>query len=497
DDHFAIPSCPILSKTEGIYNTSQLCFAKACELGGNVIQHRPWTAGHHCGIYNCSSNVDGTDWDFKWTHDESIYPQIYAKPHPYSQRCHSSYFMRRTWRIGMTSVASQCLPIATRPVANLSECMHAACHDKANVFNFYPNEAPHRCETKHCKWNVNANDYDFKFSNVENSVVLVYSLSHLATHCNSTQFKSEPIQLYPKCRRASVCGQGNVEEFCKGGSNVISHHPKTNDSFDAWTCSSNHEGTEWQLHYKDNDTCYISVEYTEWLILPYPGTPVCHSSIYAIKRLSNRCRMSTCMKSIMIHQARDLRQCMVYACEYEANVINYYSNSSENSVICDLRFCNSFQDGEYELQLERSSPGYDIYALVVQPGTTTETVVVDGSTRTCNYDAETTKLRTTAIILGSVLFVAISVIVVLSVMYRKQQLQVLQHGKGTTISHNAVTDNITIENTANMYEDIHDRTDANNTRDSGYECIQNQLQKSNTEICNGPYEVPSPNKLQN
>ncbi|CAH1780339.1 unnamed protein product, partial [Owenia fusiformis] len=87
------PSCPALDITEAVYNTSQLCFAKACELGGNVIQHNyRGNNTNFCGIYKCESNVNGTNWNYDWVMDEDVKGHISARPHPYIPKCHSSYF---------------------------------------------------------------------------------------------------------------------------------------------------------------------------------------------------------------------------------------------------------------------------------------------------------------------------------------------------------------------------------------------------------------------
>ncbi|CAH1780338.1 unnamed protein product [Owenia fusiformis] len=242
--------------------------------------------------------------------------------------------------------------------------MSTACNNMANVINFYPNELPKLCDTRYCNW-----EFDDYFFNIGNSTeqVMIYSLSHLALHCDIyRQLETVPVRLPfgPVCFNTPLCGQGSVEEvFCKAGSNIVTYLSNSSNSSVAYTCPSNYEGTGWEYRF-EHDVCLDEETHSEWLIQPFPGTPVCNSSLFVIKRLYFQCFMSTCNRSVETYQVRDLRQCMLYACINGANVINYYSNGETRFVNCDLRYCNPVGNGEYDLKLaNRAAPGYDIYAL--------------------------------------------------------------------------------------------------------------------------------------
>ncbi|CAH1780396.1 unnamed protein product [Owenia fusiformis] len=252
-DLYLSPSCPLLNVTVGKYTSHEICFAKACELGANVVQYgTQWDErnDHHCAIYKCDSNVNGTDWDYGWV-DDGVQRPVYARPHPFIPKCHSSYFRKRGLVDVLWRGESPCLSITNHTGFNLRDCMSAACHDKANLFRFFTNESPQRCETIQCGYNPSENDYEFNLYRSDNASVM-YTLSHLAIDCNS-QFKPEPIQLpLPACfDEVSLCGQGDAEEaFCKTGSNLIMYNiNSTTRSSTALKCKRNHEGTGWDFYF--------------------------------------------------------------------------------------------------------------------------------------------------------------------------------------------------------------------------------------------------------
>ncbi|CAH1779528.1 unnamed protein product, partial [Owenia fusiformis] len=356
----AVPQCQQYFRFTSLYE--EQCFSETNGVDANWLYFRP---NNDCRIGICDSNINNTDWDYKWYESSSYTGKTYVKPHPYTPRCHNSYFMRRTWK---NNVKSQCPLIRTWTGQDLRECMTLACEDKANVFNFYPDETPLRCETKHCKWTSSAKDYNFLFAS--STAVSVYALEHTKLSGPNSEHWLETEIPHPEgCySRGQIDLTSNKDlDYCSTGSNMIKQ-TSSNATKSLYTCPQNHEGTAWLTTYAGNRAC-VTKSSTRWLMSPYPGTPNCNSSIFVIKQLRSQCLKSSCDRSIIIHEAKDLRQCMLYACDHGAPVINYYSYST--TVTCDLRFCDRLPNGDLELKYTTTGTytgsSFDVYVLQHDP----------------------------------------------------------------------------------------------------------------------------------
>ncbi|CAH1796817.1 unnamed protein product, partial [Owenia fusiformis] len=284
--------------------------------------------------------------------------------------CYNSYFMNRTW---LRNVQAICFQISTAIVENLEQCKKKSCNDKANVFNLVHRSNGIYCETQHCQWNITSEDYAFNFMSNKYIRSEVYSLSHKIRPCLSlhqTKPVGFPVSVPQQCGNPGYIkkhllhstDQEMLNVFCESGSNTFIYH-ENEKTYIAYKCNSNHEGTNWQFY--DNN-CYDDKALTKWWIVPYPGTPNCHSNIFTQVRMRASCQMSSCDSDGFekVYSARDLRQCMLYACEKGYNVINFFSN--DDFVDCELRHCSKSKNGSYDLRYGKMSGtyGYDVYALL-------------------------------------------------------------------------------------------------------------------------------------
>ncbi|CAH1773829.1 unnamed protein product [Owenia fusiformis] len=309
----------------------------------------------HCRAGKCGSNINKTEWEYEWN-PGSYNGKTYVRPHHYVPRCQNSYFMRRTWN---NDVKSNCYLIRTVTGKGLRECMKAACDDKANTLNFYFDVTP-RCEIKHCKWDTSTNDYAFEFTTTTNNeAVSVYGLEHTLSPYDSKYWVETQI---PSPNITSLKGYytiGLKDSYCTSESNFVLQ-PFIWSSISVYNCYENFEGTDWHISYNNDINCTSGSTYRT-LIPPYPGTPSCNSSIFVIHKSKIQCYKSNCDRSLVIPDARDLRQCMLYACERGAPVINYYSDST--SVICDLRFCAKLPNAKYDFEYVTTGGSFDVYVL--------------------------------------------------------------------------------------------------------------------------------------
>ncbi|CAH1784318.1 unnamed protein product [Owenia fusiformis] len=302
-----------------------------------------------------------------------------------------------------------------------------------------------RCFTKYCKWNSTTGDYIFRLGTASERVD-VYALMHTeqcnaipppiptpakyVTSCHMTGYFSAPSH-----HLTDILCRSRSNTFIEDGGNEVRSH----------RCYSNQEGTGWLMHADHNNTCFSRVQNNKMFILPYPGTPNCRGNqMYVIKRLKQHCQKSTCSPLGTASVARDLRQCMLFACDAGANVINYRSANAGVALRCEMRSCRLSPNGEPDLVLSGGYRGFEVYALHLttltpttstptQPSTTTMSTtttqvittttntatstvqVVNESTatpsnKTNRYDArlakyqqENTSLRTATIVLGTLL----------------------------------------------------------------------------------------------
>ncbi|CAH1796814.1 unnamed protein product [Owenia fusiformis] len=371
------PNCqnlPLGILTEHLLHSPEQCFNLACKVNANVIYYDPKI---ECAAYQCEADPNRLDWTYNWTSESASYSgKTFARPHESVQSCHNSYFMQRTWN---SNVQATCFIISNdTAVDNLGKCAERSCEDKANAFNFIVQSKTMFCETLHCKWNVTVNDYSFNLRPNINGNSEVHSLSHTIKPCmNLLQTDSVNFSvLIPNDQQCGFPGhfKRNLSHstdkeisnfFCESGSNTFIHvsHKDLDDKYLAYKCSSNHEGTSWDFfadnaRYGDNVT-------SEWWIAPYPGTPNCQSDIFKLMRMKASHQMSNCdpRGSMKVLSARDLRQCMLYACEKGYNVINFFSN--DDFVDCELRNCGKYKGGDYAFQYSATGGtyGYDVYAL--------------------------------------------------------------------------------------------------------------------------------------
>ncbi|CAH1801437.1 unnamed protein product, partial [Owenia fusiformis] len=354
--------------TEHMLHTPEQCFNLACKVKANVVYYVPKV---ECAAYTCESDSNGLDWAYEWTYTGTASGRTYARPHSYAKSCHNSHFMNRA----VANVRATCFQISITIVKSLSECMEKACLGKANTFNLIVNHGANEemiCETQHCGWNVTANDYIFNLRQNENGLSEVYGLSHTIKSCRNllkTQPVEFPVLLPGRCGNpgyfnAQLLESPNHEipnDFCESGSNTFIHINGDNNYL-AYKCNSNHEGTHWKFY---DNKCYGDGVFVKWWIVPHPGTPNCQSNMFTLRRMGASCQKSTCdpSGSKKVSTARDLRQCMLHACEKGYNVINYFSNATV--VLCELRECNRFESGDYDFQYEATggTHGYDVYAL--------------------------------------------------------------------------------------------------------------------------------------
>ncbi|CAH1801432.1 unnamed protein product [Owenia fusiformis] len=354
--------------TQHMLHSPEYCFYLACKVNANVVYYDPKM---ECAAYKCESNSDGIDWAYKWTDEFATYTgRTYARPHTYIQACHNSYFMRRTWT---KSVLATCFRISDTFVKSLSECVEKACMDKANTLNFVSHRlSGYSCETQHCQWDVTTNDYVFNLRPHEDmhSNSVVYSLSHV-TRPIKNLLQTEPVE-FPM-QIPGLCGSpghfnGHKSTdreisnfFSESGSNTFIY-VNGDKKFLAYTCTPNHEGTYWKFY---DNKCYGDKTFSKWWIVPYPGTPNCKSDMFTLRRMGASCQKSNCDSSgsKKVSTARDLRQCMLHACEKGYNVINYFSNAT--SIVCELRNCYRYKGGDYNFRYEATGDtyGYDVYAL--------------------------------------------------------------------------------------------------------------------------------------
>ncbi|CAH1777366.1 unnamed protein product [Owenia fusiformis] len=362
------------------------CFKLACEVGANVIYFDLET---ECSAYQCDFNVEEHDWDYKWKEKKSSKGRTYALPHPASSRCHNSYFVRRTWD-RQESGRSTCHRITSMSVDSLEDCKVKACNDKANTLNFDfefdvdgKTDHGHACETMYCNWNSKEYDYDIKVKQFRSRAIVgrveVYSLAHMSKTCNGLRNSTVKIPLHVPRK----CGKPGYFKndlfipnlFCDSGFNSFQHQ-NADSTYTTFKCDLNDEGTEWAF-YDDNEYIRPDLRETEWLVLPPPGTPNCGSDkIFRLRKMKAEHKMSLCSHSERIAAARDLRQCMLYACERgNVNVINYYYSSE--MVVCDLRICAESANGDYSFQyaMTDGNHGYDVYALQSDPTIEVNTMI--------------------------------------------------------------------------------------------------------------------------
>ncbi|CAH1794903.1 unnamed protein product [Owenia fusiformis] len=423
------PSCPLIVSlqfsTQNV-GTLESCFAKACALNANVV-----TYGHlrSCKIFKCESNSNQNDWDYKFKYSgKSGYERTYAKPHSYSPGCNNSHFVRRTWMMGHTNVASKCSLTRPRSVVDVAACMKAACDDKANVFNFYPGEEPQAlCETRYCRFDKSRNDYDFEIEEITTSgnktVVYIYSLSHTQKSWR-TKYDQIPTSLsnFDFCTQVEFIPHPSSEisetpeHFCDFRSNLLITFP--NGSIQTWNCGGHLENID-----TGNVGCYAdeNKQMATMTFLPYPGTPNCGDSIFMLRRFHTECTMSMCDTFLEVPEAKDLRQCMLYACQHGANVINFMaiSNNYSSGIICDLRFCGKLPNGDYDFKFQTSNSSlrfpYAVFALQSDPGATTNAQVDQ------QPDCETVlrALAITVTVIGTLLLVCIIVVIATCLKLRK------------------------------------------------------------------------------
>ncbi|CAH1801436.1 unnamed protein product [Owenia fusiformis] len=364
------PSCErmvIGILTEQLFYSREHCFNLACKSNANVVYYDPKV---ECAAYKCESDLNGLDWAYTWTIAATSSGRTYARPHSYAKPCHNSHFMNRT----VANVRATCFTISNTIVESLAECMDKACMDKGNTFNFIVNGSYRgmECETQHCGWDITANDYVFDLRQNEDGHSVVYSLSHKIKSCKNL-LKTQPVEFpvlllgqcgHPGYFNAELLESTNQEipnDFCESGSNTFIHINGDN-KYLAYKCNSNHEGTYWKFY---DNKCYGDGVFAKWWIVPHPGTPNCKSDMFTLRRMAPSCQKSNCNPSRFekVSTARDLRQCMLHACEKGYNVINYFSNATV--VLCELRNCHRYKDGDYDFRYEATdgTHGYDVYAL--------------------------------------------------------------------------------------------------------------------------------------
>ncbi|CAH1801429.1 unnamed protein product [Owenia fusiformis] len=354
--------------TEQLLYSREHCFNLACKSNANVVYYDPKV---ECAAYKCESDSNELDWEYKWTYAAPATGRTYARPHSSAKPCHNSHFMKRS----LANVRATCFSISytTVETESVSECMEKACSDKANTFNVISLRSNlMKCETQHCGWDVIKDDYVFNLRQNEHGLSQVYSLSHIFKPCKNL-LKTQPVELpnnVPgKCgspgyfdRNLAISTEQEIpNDFCESGSNTFVEQ-KGDKKYLAYKCNSNHEGTNWAFY--DNN-CYGDSVFSKWWIVPYPGTPNCKSDMFTLRRMGASCQKSNCDSSgsKKVSTARDLRQCMLHACEKGYNVINYFSNATV--VLCELRNCSRSEDNDYDFQYQTTGGihGYDLYAL--------------------------------------------------------------------------------------------------------------------------------------
>ncbi|CAH1801430.1 unnamed protein product [Owenia fusiformis] len=354
--------------TKQMLQSPEHCFYLACKVKANVVYY---DQNMECAAYKCGTNSNGLDWAYTWTDEFASYSgKTYARPQTYNQQCHNAYFMQRTWT---NNGRATCFRISDTFVESLSKCVEKACMDKANTLNFVSHRSSgYSCETQHCQWNVTTNDYVFNVRPHEDvhSNSVVYSLSHITRPIKNllqTEPVEFPMQIPGQCGAPGhFNGHKSTDReisnfFSESGSNTFIH-VNNDDTFLAYKCRPNHEGTYWKFY---DDNCYSDRTFSKWWIVPYPGTPNCKSDMFTLRRMRASCQKSNCNPRSFekVSTARDLRQCMLYACEKGYNVINYFSNATSN--VCELRNCYRYKGGDYDFQYEATDDthGYDVYAL--------------------------------------------------------------------------------------------------------------------------------------
>ncbi|CAH1783242.1 unnamed protein product, partial [Owenia fusiformis] len=366
------PSCsarrPVGILTNRLLQTVQHCFRFACDLQANVIYYEE---GFQCQAHRCGSNANDTDWDITWDWEENQTDrigQVYIFPHPNTPKCYSSYFAKRPSKKGMKA---GCQTTSNNEVNNLKECMERACEEKANIFNYIDSTEPPQCEPMHCQWDAANDDYDLRPIGSKNIDIQIYGLCHsgfdTSKSCNSMTWSDSVMlpMIQPVCglilstyENSSIFK--NSELMCELGANTFQNHAANFGRILASKCESNAEGTDWK-YYDDNIIPKPDEPLTEWLNVPHPGTPNCGSSIFRIRSIGAQRQMSNCTLKRKIPEAKDLRQCMLYACELNYTVINYFSDSY--SVVCELRECDKL-DEDYDFKYGvTDGKRYDVYAL--------------------------------------------------------------------------------------------------------------------------------------
>ncbi|CAH1802933.1 unnamed protein product, partial [Owenia fusiformis] len=382
DIETSAPNCemPLGFRSLDASSSLQQCLKQSCLVNGaNVIFYN--AAQTRCEIYRCNSNSDGSDWDYNWEVRHTVMNDstgvTYARPRPKLFKCYNSYFVRRTWRTGV-GLKSNCYRIDMVNVQNLKECMEKSCDHKANVFNFVDatEHMPTTCEMTHCKWSLPENDYDLNL--VENNIYssTVFSLGHTTKpFYNLSMEQSVALSIKshhtpPKCNDAESSFKTKSEvipnSLHEAGFNSIQFLAREN-KFIAFKCRSNSEGTKWK--YYENNFCDSEMNEFKWWNAPYPGTPNCENEIFTQISAGPQCKISACRDSFRVNEARDLRQCMIYACERGYNVINYYNSKQLDDVICELRRCPKSENGNYIYNFEyaKAYADYSIYALISDP----------------------------------------------------------------------------------------------------------------------------------
>ncbi|CAH1801679.1 unnamed protein product [Owenia fusiformis] len=427
DNHKRIPDCAIPDGFLGgnLLHSLGQCFTMACHLNANVIHYEE---EYECRIFTCKSNHHETDWEYNWIKedksDRNNTAVTYALPHDYSKRCYNSYFVRKMLDNGSSMKSGCYLLTRYRDVKRLDKCMMKACDDKANTFNFN-SDGDIPCETLHCGWNRNLNDYDLKPLIEGKGNVSTYRLSHVSKPCNTLSW-NDSVQLpfvQPSCQstfsfKSTKAVDKNLEMFCTFGANTFQDQTKYLKHIIGSRCPSNKEGTNWefspQKYTSDLDPS------TKWLNIPHPGNPNCRSSyIFKIISLKEQNQASNCGHSKTIQQARDLRQCMLYGCELGFNVINYRSSSKQDRK-CELRNCSQIQPGTYDLNYVNSTD-VDVYALqrhykheITVPTTTPQTHRNVTPETPNNVTPETQPHeRSVGILVGVIVFLTIVIILLL------------------------------------------------------------------------------------
>ncbi|CAH1792964.1 unnamed protein product, partial [Owenia fusiformis] len=351
------PNCsqPVGFLGGSLFHTVEQCFSLASTVNANVVYILHLKEGDHCKIYKCELNNIEKDWNYSWTKEPTKDAGVtYALPHEYNKRCHNSYFVRKM-DIRSKTFSGCYLLSRYQNIKHLRECEAMACNDKANTFNFY-NDSEIICETMHCEWNTTLNDYDLKLKPMlNNRTASIYRLSHVSKPCNTLSW-NDSVELpfrEPNCWPSFSVESfqekdENLQNFCSFGANTFQNQIAAVSRVTGYRCPSNEEGTDWKYSPIRYDT--YKFPSTKWITVPYPGTPNCNSSyIYKMVSHKDQNQMANCSPSKTIQQARDLRQCMIYACELGFNVINYDS-STKSGLKCHLLECHKHHSENYDFE---------------------------------------------------------------------------------------------------------------------------------------------------